>query len=100
MDLANSSQAYRLISAQLVTTLIAALLLIFLQDKYKLFKFPNPEEYYIDYIPVYMDLPTLLFLNLGVLLLCRSGQLDPPAFKFHEHRLHLIAEGLAEFLYG
>ena len=30
MDLANSSQAYRLISAQLVTTLIAALLLIFL----------------------------------------------------------------------
>ena len=29
MDLANSSQAYRLISAQLVTTLIAALLLIF-----------------------------------------------------------------------
>ena len=30
MDLANSSQAYRLISAQLVTTLISALLLIFL----------------------------------------------------------------------
>ncbi len=47
-----------------------ALLLIFLQDKYKLFKFPNPEEYYIEYIPVYMDIPTLLLLNVGVLLLC------------------------------
>ncbi|SFR53394.1 lipoprotein-releasing system permease protein [Robiginitalea myxolifaciens] len=47
-----------------------ALLLIFLQDKYKLFKFPNPEEYYIEYIPVYMDVPTLLSLNIGVLLLC------------------------------
>lgn len=47
-----------------------ALLLIFLQDKYRLFKFPNPEEYYIDYIPVYMDIPTLLLLNIGVLLLC------------------------------
>lgn len=46
------------------------LALIYLQDRYRMFKFPNPEEYYIDYIPVYMDLPTLLILNAGVLVLC------------------------------
>ncbi|MDG1572167.1 FtsX-like permease family protein [Robiginitalea sp. M366] len=46
------------------------LLLIWIQNRYRVFTFPNPEEYYIDYIPVYMDLPTLLLLNLGVLLLC------------------------------
>ncbi|MEM9647535.1 MAG: FtsX-like permease family protein [Bacteroidota bacterium] len=44
--------------------------LLFLQDKYKWFKFPNPEEYYIEYIPVHIDVPTILLLNLGVMLLC------------------------------
>ncbi|MBC2839693.1 ABC transporter permease [Robiginitalea sp. SC105] len=46
------------------------LALLAIQDRYRIFKFPNPEEYYIEYIPVYMDVPTLLLLNLGVLLLC------------------------------
>lgn len=50
---------------------------IFLQDKYRMFKFPNPEEYYIDYIPVHMDLPTILLLNLGVMLLCLLMLLIP-----------------------
>ena len=44
--------------------------LIILQQKFRFLKFPNPEEYYIDYIPMYINLPTVLFLNLGVLLLC------------------------------
>ena len=44
--------------------------LLALQYKYRFLKFPNPEEYYIDYIPVYIDVPTLLLLNAGVLLLC------------------------------
>jgi len=43
---------------------------IWVQDQYKLFKFPNPQEYYIDYIPVYIDVPTVLALNAGVLVLC------------------------------
>jgi len=43
---------------------------IWIQDQYKLFKFPNPQEYYIDYIPVYIDVQTILALNLGVLVLC------------------------------
>lgn len=43
---------------------------IWVQDQYKVFKFPNPQEYYIDYIPVYIDAPTIVALNLGVLILC------------------------------
>lgn len=44
--------------------------LLLLQQKFKWFKFPNPEEYYIDYIPVHIDINTVIILNLGVLLLC------------------------------
>jgi lipoprotein-releasing system permease protein len=51
--------------------------LIWLQDRYRYFKFPNPQEYYIDYIPVYIDLTTILLLNLGVLLLCMTMLLIP-----------------------
>ncbi|WP_108247107.1 ABC transporter permease [Muricauda brasiliensis] len=50
---------------------------IFLQNKYRMFKFPNPEEYYIDYIPVYIDVPTILLLNVGVMLLCLLMLLIP-----------------------
>lgn len=53
------------------------LTLLGVQWKYRIFKFPNPEEYYIDYIPVYLDLPTILALNLGVLLLCLAMLLIP-----------------------
>lgn len=44
--------------------------IIWLQSKYKLFKFPNPKEYYIEYIPVHIDFMTVLLLNIGVLVLC------------------------------
>ena len=44
--------------------------LLALQYKYQFLKFPNPEEYYIDYIPVFMDVPTVLVLNAVVLVLC------------------------------
>lgn len=50
---------------------------ILLQDKFKLFKFPNPEEYYIEYIPVYINLFTILTLNIGVLFLCLLMLLIP-----------------------
>ncbi|WP_136464982.1 ABC transporter permease [Flagellimonas onchidii] len=53
------------------------LIILYLQDKFRLFKFPNPEEYYIEYIPVYMDIPTVLMLNLGVMLLCLLMLLVP-----------------------
>lgn len=51
--------------------------LIFFQDRYRMFKFPNPEEYYIEYIPVSIDLPTILLLNAGVMLLCLLMLLVP-----------------------
>ena len=50
---------------------------IFMQDKFRLFKFPNPKEYYIEYIPVHIDFWTVLLLNGGVLLLCLLMLLIP-----------------------
>jgi len=50
---------------------------IFLQDRYRMFKFPNPQEYYIEYIPVHMDLSTIIFLNVGVMVLCLLMLLIP-----------------------
>ncbi|MEP3211121.1 MAG: FtsX-like permease family protein [Maribacter sp.] len=44
--------------------------IIWLQNKYRLFKFPNPKEYYVEYIPVHIDIFTVIILNIGVLLLC------------------------------
>jgi lipoprotein-releasing system permease protein len=44
--------------------------IIWLQDKFKLFKFPNPKEYHVEYIPVHIDFGTVLLLNIGVLVLC------------------------------
>ncbi|MGJ8738892.1 ABC transporter permease [Zobellia laminariae] len=43
---------------------------IYLQDKFQILKFPNPKEYYIDYVPVHIDFVTVLILNIGVLVLC------------------------------
>lgn len=51
--------------------------LLWLQREFKWFKFPNPEEYYIAYIPVHIDIPTVLILNIGVLLLCLMMLLIP-----------------------
>ncbi len=56
---------------------VIGLALIFLQQRFRFLKFPNPEEYYIEYIPVSIDLPTVLALNLGVLLLCLLMLLIP-----------------------
>jgi lipoprotein-releasing system permease protein len=50
---------------------------IFVQDKFKVFKFPNPKEYYIEYIPVSINLSTILLLNIGVLFLCLLMLLIP-----------------------
>ena len=44
--------------------------LIWLQHSSRFLKFPNSEEYYIDYIPVQISGFAILVLNVGVLLLC------------------------------
>ena len=56
---------------------IIGLGLIYLQHTYRFLKFPNPEEYYIDYIPVYISPTTVLLLNLGVMVLCLLMLLIP-----------------------
>ncbi|MGB7394501.1 MAG: FtsX-like permease family protein [Pricia sp.] len=43
---------------------------IWLQDRFRVLKFPNPQEYYIDYVPVHIDAVTIVLLNVGVLILC------------------------------
>ncbi|MFD2588993.1 ABC transporter permease [Croceitalea marina] len=51
--------------------------LIFLQEKFRFLKFPNPEEYYIEYVPMHIDFVTVLLLNIGVMLLCLLMLLVP-----------------------
>lgn len=50
---------------------------IWLQDRFRFLRFPNPQEYYIDYIPVHLDLFTVIALNVGVMLLCLLMLLIP-----------------------
>lgn len=51
--------------------------ILWVQQKFRLFKFPNPKEYYMEYIPVHIDFWTVLFLNIGVLVLCLVMLLVP-----------------------
>ncbi|NND80029.1 MAG: ABC transporter permease [Maribacter sp.] len=51
--------------------------LIWIQQQYRLLKFPNPKEYYIEYIPVHIDFVTVILLNTGVLILCLLMLLVP-----------------------
>lgn len=44
--------------------------LIWLQHRFRFLKFPNSEEYYIDYIPVEIGGFSIVAVNVGVLLLC------------------------------
>ena len=50
---------------------------LWVQHRFQVLKFPNPKEYYIDYIPVHIDFWTVIFLNIGVLLLCLLMLLIP-----------------------
>ena len=50
---------------------------LWIQHKFKILKFPNPKEYYIDYVPIHIDFATVIFLNIGVLLLCLLMLLVP-----------------------
>ena len=51
--------------------------LLWVQDKFRIFKFPNPKEYYIAYIPVHIDVFSIVLLNIGVMLLCLLMLLVP-----------------------
>jgi len=49
---------------------LIGLAIIFAQQYFEIFKFPNPEQYYATSIPVSIDLTSVLLLNLGTLALC------------------------------
>jgi len=51
--------------------------LLWLQKQFRWFTFPNPKEYYINYIPVHIDIAAVILLNIGVLLLCMLMLLLP-----------------------
>lgn len=51
--------------------------LLWIQQRFKVFKFPNPKEYYIDYIPVHFNFWSIFSLNIGVLVLCLLMLLIP-----------------------
>ncbi|WP_010519277.1 ABC transporter permease [Croceivirga radicis] len=51
--------------------------ILFLQQKFQFLKFPNPEEYYVTYVPVSIDFLTVVLLNIGVMVLCLLMLLVP-----------------------
>ena len=56
---------------------VVGLGIIYIQAVFKPFKFPNPREYYIEHIPVHMDVMTVVYLNVGVMVLCLLMLLIP-----------------------
>lgn len=66
-----------LISVGLFWGNLIGLGIIFIQEQFRVFKFPNPKEYYIEYIPVEISFTTIIVLNLGVLVLCLLMLLIP-----------------------
>ena len=66
-----------LIGRGLIIGNIVGLGIIWVQHKFRVFKFPNPEEYYMEYIPVHLEFWHVLALNIGVFLLCSFMLLIP-----------------------
>lgn len=51
--------------------------LLGVQYYYRLIKFPNPEEYYMAFVPVSISISDILFLNIGVMLVSVAMMLIP-----------------------
>lgn len=49
---------------------VIGILILIVQQKFQLLKFPNPEQYYMSYIPVDIDINAFIFLNLGTFTAC------------------------------
>jgi len=56
---------------------IIGLGLLFAQKYFQFIKFPNPEQYYMSYIPVHINLNYILALNIGTFILCLVMLLVP-----------------------
>ncbi|MFT5846483.1 MAG: lipoprotein-releasing system permease protein [Psychroserpens sp.] len=44
--------------------------LLFTQQQFELLKFPDPEQYYVSIIPVYIGLDYIILLNIGTFVAC------------------------------
>ena len=56
---------------------LIGLSLLFIQKYFGILSFPNPEQYYMTTIPVYINLDYILLLNLGTFILCLVMLLVP-----------------------
>jgi len=56
---------------------LIALSLLFAQNFFGFLSFPNPEQYYMKTIPVYISLDYILLLNVGTFVLCLAMLLIP-----------------------
>ncbi|APY00915.1 ABC transporter permease [Lacinutrix venerupis] len=56
---------------------LIGLSLLYAQKYFGILKFPNPEQYYMTIIPVYISLDYILLLNLGTFVLCLAMLLIP-----------------------
>lgn len=51
--------------------------LLFAQHYFEVLKFPNPEQYYVSVIPVFIDIKYIILLNLGTFIACLMMLLVP-----------------------
>ncbi|WP_299224798.1 FtsX-like permease family protein [uncultured Psychroserpens sp.] len=56
---------------------LIGLTLLFIQQQFSLLKFPDPEQYYVSIIPVYISLDYIILLNIGTFLACLLMLLIP-----------------------
>ena len=56
---------------------IIGLGLLFAQQYFEILEFPNPEQYYVSVIPVYIGFKSILLLNLGTFVSCLLMMLIP-----------------------
>ena len=56
---------------------LIAITLLLIQKNFQLLTFPNPEQYYCKIIPVDINIPYILLLNLGTVLICLLVLLIP-----------------------
>ena len=56
---------------------LIAITLLLIQKNFQLLTFPNPEQYYCKIIPVDINIPYILLLNFGTVLICLLVLLIP-----------------------
>ena len=69
--------AFYLIARGLFWGNLIAITLLLIQKNFQLLTFPNPEQYYCKIIPVDINIPYILLLNFGTVVICLLVLLIP-----------------------